>query len=106
MGPANRNISCPLAMNLKPQLWTFLGAFSACFAFFSGLFLVRQAPPTIDLIAWVLMLPGLSGAAIVFPTGTDSGYGDAYIWLSIVINAFVYALPVRWVLRSALTQWV
>ena len=80
--------------------WTYLIAFSACVVFFFGLPFVRlNPPPTVDIALWVLMLPGLSAAAILFPTGEHSDYGETYLWLSLLINSVVYAIPVRWTLE-------
>ena len=83
-----------------------LGALSVSLAFFFGLFFVPLNPsPTFEVILWVVMLPGLMGAAILFPAGEHSDYGEAYLYLSLAINSVVYAFPLRWMLEYIRRRW-
>ena len=83
---------------MSKRLQIYAGAYGASFALFAGMFFVRSLPPTIELLLYLLMLPGLLAAAIPFPTGIHSDYGEAYIWLSVLLNVALYGFLLQRIL--------
>jgi hypothetical protein len=47
----------------------------------------------------VLLAPGMLGAAILFPEGTNSDWAKTYLVFAALLNAFLLAWPVLWVWR-------
>jgi hypothetical protein len=45
----------------------------------------------------VLLAPGMLGAAILFPEGTNSDWAKTYLVIAALLNAFLLAWPVLWV---------
>jgi hypothetical protein len=45
----------------------------------------------------VLLAPGMLGAAILFPEGTNSDWAKTYLVIAALLNTFLLAWPVLWV---------
>ena len=91
---------------MKRDVVLLLGVLLVSLAFFLALvFVPIDPPPTVEVIFWVMMLPGDMAAAILFPEGEHSDYGKAYLYLSLAINSAVYAFPLRWILKSLGRRW-
>lgn len=97
--------SASMIKKIGARFATLLVALAVSSSFFFGLLFVRSGPPTIGLMLWVLMFPGNFGAGILFPTGIHSGYGEAYLLLSLAINSVVYAFLLRKVLEYIIGRW-
>ena len=76
---------------MKPPLIVYLCSSALIFAFLA--YSVFHEIPAMDYLGFFLLLPGYFLASFVFWGGIHSDYGEAWLWLALVVNALLWGIP-------------